>query len=153
MYISRKIERNYPVRWDEIFHVEGFHKKDWMKIEREYDRMAEFAASIAAGFVVLHIPQKGPWMEKHRYPAARLSAWAAKRNVRVLDLLPVLERASARQRLYYEKDGHCTPAGEYGHCRGAIQILNRAEIHPLDAELPVEIQIVSESVSGHAFPR
>jgi hypothetical protein len=26
-------------------------------------------------------------------------------------MLPAMERASALNRLYYEKDGHCTPAG------------------------------------------
>ena len=129
-YVSWRIERKYPRRWDDLFEAGGFHERDWVRIEGEYDRMAAFAASIAAGFVVLHIPQKGPWLEKHRYPATRLSAWAANRNVGFVDVLPALERASARQRLYYEKDGHCTPAGQAVIARELFRYLTEQKFIP-----------------------
>ena len=73
--------------------------------------MMTIADSIGARLVIFHIPQKGPWTEKSRYPGARLSAWAAKRDVGFVDLLPAMERASARERLYYDTDGRCTPGG------------------------------------------
>jgi lysophospholipase L1-like esterase len=111
-YVSWQIERKYRPRANELFQDGGFHERDWVQVEREYDQMVEIAASIGARFVILHIPQKGPWTEKERYPAVRLSSWAATRNVGFVDLLPAMERASSRQRLYYETDGHCTPAGQ-----------------------------------------
>lgn len=73
--------------------------------------MLAITDSIGARLVVFHIPQKGPWTGKSRYPATRLCVWAAKRDVDFTDLLPAMERTSARERLYYEKDGHCTAAG------------------------------------------
>ena len=90
----------------------GFHEKDWAAMEQEYDKMVSVADSIGARLVLVHIPQKGPWTEDSRYPAARFSAWAGKRGVEFVDILPAMEhRAAAGERLYYPKDGHCTPAG------------------------------------------
>jgi len=110
-YVDWRIQRNYWPPEDELFRTGGFHERDWAKIESEYDKMLAMTDSIGARLVVFHIPQKGPWTGKSRYPATRLSAWAAKRDVDFTDLLPAMERASARERLYYEKDGHCTAAG------------------------------------------
>ena len=110
-YVDWRIGRNYWPQEDVLFQSGGFHERDWVKIENEYDRMAAISDSIGAKLVIIHIPQKGPWTEKSRYPATRLSGWAAKRDVDFTDLLPAMERASARERLYYERDGHCTPVG------------------------------------------
>lgn len=110
-YVSWQIEKKYRPRRNELFQDGGFHETDWIKVEHEYVKMAAIAASTGARLVIFHIPQKGPWAQKHGYPALRLSAWAAKRNVSFADTLPAMERTSAQQRLYYEKDGHCTSAG------------------------------------------
>lgn len=110
-YVEWQIQRKYPSREGELFRSGGFHEGDWVKLESEYDRMAESARSIGARLAIVHIPQKGPWMEESRYPATRLSAWAARRDVDFTDLLPAMARMSTRKRLYYEKDGHCTSAG------------------------------------------
>ena len=110
-YVAWKIAKKYQPRSDEIFQAEGFHETDWALVEQEYGKMAAIANSVHARFVIFHIPQKGPWSEKHRYPGARLSAWATTRSATFADMLPAMERASALNRLYYEKDGHCTPAG------------------------------------------
>jgi lysophospholipase L1-like esterase len=109
-YISWRMDTNSRIRNDEIYRSEGLYEKDWLKVEREYERMAAIADSMGARLVIVHIPQRGPWSEKHRYPAARLAAWAARRNVGFVDLLPALAAAGSQQRLYYEKDGHATPA-------------------------------------------
>jgi hypothetical protein len=110
-YVAWQISKKYRPRFNEVFQDGGFHEKDWVQVEREYDRMAAITASIGARLVIVHIPQKGPWIENHRYPSIRLSAWAATRNVGFVDILPAMERASAEQPLYYEKDGHCTSVG------------------------------------------
>ena len=62
--------------------------------------------------VIVHIPQKGPWEERHHYPAKRLGAWAAANGAGFVDALPALTSGGAES-LYYPKDGHATPAG-YG---------------------------------------
>jgi hypothetical protein len=110
-YATWQVGRRYRPRSDEIYQDGGFHEPDWKQIEHEYDKMAAISASIGSELVVVHIPQRGPWTNKHRYPASRLSAWVEQRNAGFIDLLPAMERASADARLYYEKDGHCTPAG------------------------------------------
>jgi hypothetical protein len=128
--VSWLVERKYRPRENKLFHGGGFHEKDWVKVEREYDKMAAVAASIGARFVILHIPQKGPWTEKHRYPAVRLSAWVATRDVGFADLLPAMERTSAQQRLYYERDGHCTPAGHAVIAQGLYRHLTDHNLIP-----------------------
>jgi hypothetical protein len=73
--------------------------------------MATVAAAIGANLTIVHIPQKGPWTARSRYPAARLGAWTASHGVGFVDVLPAIERGTVRERLYYDKDGHCTAAG------------------------------------------
>ena len=110
-YVGWRIARKYQPQTDEIFQPGGFHERDWIEIENEYARMASLVSSVGAKFVIFHIPQKGPWTERHHYPGVRLSSWAKKNNVGFFDMLPSMEHASAAERLYYERDGHCTPAG------------------------------------------
>jgi hypothetical protein len=110
-YVSWRMDGKFQPQTSQIYQAGGFHEKDWVKVEQEYDKMAALAASIGARLFVFHIPQRGPWTEKHRYPAARLSEWAKTRNVGFADLLPPMARGSASERLYYEQDGHCTTAG------------------------------------------
>lgn len=110
-YVRWRRAQKYQPQPEAIFRAAGFHENDWRRVEHEYGRMAAFAESIAARLVISHIPQKGPWTEKHRYPAARLSSWARNRNISFVDTLPAMERASLSERLYYDKDGHCTAAG------------------------------------------
>ena len=110
-YVDWRVARAYWPRDDEMFQSNGFHEKDWQKIESEYERMTATAASASARIVIFQIPQRGPWTVKSRYPGVRFSAWAAKHGVDFLDVLPAMERGAARERLYYEQDGHCTAAG------------------------------------------
>ena len=102
------------VRWRELHQSNGFHEKDWRAIERELEQMVALARRVNARVVVVSIPERGPWTEKHRYPAERLGAWASRHGAELIDVLPAMIDASGRHPsspLYYEKDGHCTPAG------------------------------------------
>jgi lysophospholipase L1-like esterase len=107
IYIDRKGQPHY---WD-MFKDGSFHEKDWVKMETEYAKMAALTDSMGAKLVLMHIPQRGPWTEENRYLPRRFSAWAAKRGVYFLDVLPAMEHSAAPASLYYPKDGHCTPAG------------------------------------------
>lgn len=110
-YVDWQIQKRYPVRWSEISRDGGFHEKDWVRVEHEYERMLAIARSIGARLLIFHLPQRGPWDSASRYPATRLSAWAARREAHFLDVLPAMERRPTGERLYYERDGHCTAAG------------------------------------------
>ena len=110
-YVDRRIAEKYPFRTDDVFRPGGFHEGDWIAIENEYARMKSIASSMGARFMILHIPQKGPWTEREHYPGVRLSSWAKANKVGFVDVLPSMENASPGERLYYAKDGHCTPAG------------------------------------------
>jgi lysophospholipase L1-like esterase len=81
--------------------------------------MAAIVREIDARLLLVHIPQKGPWREMHRYPAERLGGWAEKNGVGLVDVLPAMAEASGGKPLYYELDGHCTPEG-YGVVAQAI---------------------------------
>lgn len=98
-------------RWNEVFVSGGYHENEWIRVEQELEKMARIAGSRGARLTVMTIPQRGPWTEASRYPAARISLWARKHGVSFVDVLPAMERIPDRPRLYYPKDGHCTPAG------------------------------------------
>jgi lysophospholipase L1-like esterase len=110
-YASWRIGKKYRADWLAVNKENGFHEADWVKVENEYQKMLFIAKRIGAQMLILHIPQKGPWTESHNYPSRRLEKWARENAVAFLDLLPAMKRASAVQRLYYARDGHCTPEG------------------------------------------
>jgi lysophospholipase L1-like esterase len=110
-YVAWRTSKKFTPRMDEVYRANGFHEADWQKIEREYDRMADLAASINAKLVVINIPQIGPWTPERKYPGERLAAWARRRGAGFVDTLPAFERHPDPQSLYYPIDKHCTPAG------------------------------------------
>ena len=61
----------------------------------------------------------------HEYPEQRLGEWAASRNVEVISALPDMREAMRDESLYWEKDGHCTPAG--------YRVLSEVLVRELDA--------------------
>jgi hypothetical protein len=97
--------------WDDIYKPDWFFEKDWKTVESEYQKIVGIADAIKAHVVLMHIPQQGPWDEKHSYPALRLGEWSARNGVTFVDTLPAMKEASKVNRLYYEVDGHCRPAG------------------------------------------
>jgi hypothetical protein len=105
-------ERTHPVHGQDIYRDGGFHEPDWRKVESEFERMQELARQNGADFVIVSIPQHGPWPAERDYPDQRLARWSAGHGVVFIPTLPAL-RAASTQQLYWPKDGHCTPAG-YG---------------------------------------
>ena len=61
--------------------------------------------------LIVHIPGKGPWGDKHSYPSERLSGWAKANKVGFVDVLPAMIVESSKEDLYYHIDGHAKPAG------------------------------------------
>jgi hypothetical protein len=110
-YLDYKLNQTYQLRWHDIYKENGFHEKDWQKVEYEYTRMISIARHHNADIVFIHIPQKGPWTEEHFYPPKRLSQWCTKNGIGFVDTLPAIIEYSKEFPLYYEKDGHCRPEG------------------------------------------
>jgi hypothetical protein len=111
-YIRRRSAARHPVRSEEFFRQDGFHEKDWRRIEGEFTRMRSLAAQAGArGFVVLCIPHRGPWADNAGYPARRLGTWAGGNDALVVDALPRFRAVDGHQRLFWDRDPHCTPAG------------------------------------------
>jgi lysophospholipase L1-like esterase len=106
----RRLGEN-PPRWREIFKEDGLHERDWRKVENEFRKMISICRERGSRIVFIHIPQKGPWKAMHAYPAKRLAAFANENGAGFIDVLPAMRRAAESEQLYYEKDGHCTPAG------------------------------------------
>jgi hypothetical protein len=108
---ARTLGSQAAPHWNELYKPNGYHEKDWLSMEQEYGRMADLANSIGAKLVLVHIPQKGPWTVESTYLPNRLGAWAATRGVLFVDVLPAMQQNEDPARLYYPKDGHCTPDG------------------------------------------
>jgi len=110
-YISYKNSKKYQPEWGDINKSNGFHEKEWVKIENEFRKIISIARKIDSRVIFVHIPQKGPWNDSHYYPSKRLSKLTKNNNAEFLDILPAMIKASKHKSLYYENDGHCTPAG------------------------------------------
>ena len=106
-----RMSQIYDPKWEEVFVADGYHEDDWISIENEYSEIVEIASSIGANVIIVHIPGKGPWNEKHHYPANRLSSWAKANNVGFVDVLPAMIVESSKQDLYYRIDGHANSSG------------------------------------------
>jgi len=112
-YTDYRSAKRYQPHDEDVFRENGFHEKDWRKVESEFAKMAAIAMRLHSRLVLVYIPQQGPWGEEQDYPGRRLSAWASRNGVGAVDVLPGMMRAASatRQPLYYKNDGHCTPAG------------------------------------------
>lgn len=111
-YVSNAIKNKYPIYWDDIYKPNGYHEKDWRKLELEYKKMIELASQINAKIGFIYIPQKGPWDDAHSYPSRRLYKYSKDNGVTFIDNLPAIKNASIKgEELYYDKDGHCNSEG------------------------------------------
>ena len=130
-YIQHTSAARNPVRWDEIFRDDGFHEPEWRRIEAELTRMRELVAQAGEkSFVVLCIPQRGPWPQSAEYPARRLRRWTARNEAVVVDALPLFRAAGGQQRLFWEGDPHCTPAGYRLVAEALVDGLESASLVP-----------------------
>ncbi len=111
-WVAHRIATKYPVFWDDLYVANGRHEKAWQKVEEEYRRMADLAGSRGARLVIVQIPENSPWDKPGiKYPATRLSAWAAANGAFFIDTMPVLAAASTSEKLYWDRDPHCNAAG------------------------------------------
>ena len=101
-----------PVHREEIYRADGFHEKDWRRIEEEFGRMRDAANRSGAKLAIVYIPMLEAWAPQHAYPSERVATWSARNGVSFIDTLAPLRTASlAGESVYYLKDGHCTPQG------------------------------------------
>jgi lysophospholipase L1-like esterase len=110
-YITYRNIKNRQYRFSEIYKPNGFHEKDWRKLEDEYKKMIKIANQANIPIVFIHIPQIGPWDDSSSYPARRLSDFCSKQGVIFIDVLPAMKEAAKQDVLYWEIDGHCNGAG------------------------------------------
>ena len=112
-YIANIKKRNLRATvWQDIYRSDGYHERDWRKIESEYEIMIQSARKINAQIVFIHIPQNISFMRQTAdYPASRLASWAIKNDTKFIDTLPLLRSVSENKQLYWEKDGHCNSNG------------------------------------------
>lgn len=106
-YKSFRTKINRP-RFPEIYKVNGYHEKDWRKVESEYRKMIEISARANAKIAFIHIPQA---IGDDSYPALRLSSFCSEQNVTFIDVLPAMQKASQYETLYWPRDGHCNSSG------------------------------------------
>lgn len=98
-------------RWDQVFADDGPYESGWRAVERELGRMQDRARQQGAAFVVVAVPQKPPWRDLHAYAETRLGRWSAAHGAVFVPTLEALRAASTSRVLYWDRDGHCTPAG------------------------------------------
>ena len=110
-WLTARIANERPVRPGEVYREGGFHEEAWREVERQYDRMAETARAQGAGFVLVYLPQQGPWDEAAEYPPARLAAWASRSGVLLVNALPAMQASAQPERLHWPRDRHPTAAG------------------------------------------
>lgn len=110
-YADVNWKRDMAIDYDAIYFPNGKHEEDWRKVEAEYTKMHGLCLAARCELVVFHIPQRGPWLPHHAYPAQRLQALARKQGFGFVDALPALAAEPNLAGLYYPEDRHCTPAG------------------------------------------
>jgi lysophospholipase L1-like esterase len=123
-------ERERPVHWADVYKDGGFHERDWRAVESELERMQELTRQHDAHFVVVSIPQHGPWNDERTYPERRLARWSAAHGAVLVPTLAAVRAASAQQVLYWQKDGHCNRAGYTVIAQAIVAELVRQELVP-----------------------
>jgi hypothetical protein len=98
-------------RWGEVYVEDGFHEKDWLQVEAEYEKMLETARGIGAQMVIINIPDKSFRRKAASYPGDRLTRWGERHGVQVIDVLPAMRATPAGTKLFWKYDMHCAPAG------------------------------------------
>lgn len=130
-YVESRLQRRTPIHREEIYRANGFHEKDWRRIEDELGRIKDVANRAGAKLAIIYIPMLEEWAPQHAYPSERLATWSARNSVSYIDTLPPLRAASlAGTPVYYVKDGHCTPQGYAIIARTIAAELSRLKLVP-----------------------
>jgi len=115
-YVQRRLQAGTrgdgkTMRWPEVFRPNGFHEPDWQAVEAQLEKMIDIARSIGAAIVLVHIPANDFRRSNATYAGERLTAFGRRHGVPVVDTLPALRAAATVERVYWERDIHCTAAG------------------------------------------
>jgi lysophospholipase L1-like esterase len=129
-WLTARIQDERPIHPEQVFRADGFHEEAWREVEREYDVMLALCRAHGVGFVLLHLPQQGPWDERAAYPPARLAAWAERAGVTFVDALPAMRASPQPERLHWPLDRHPTAAGQAVVARVLYEALSAAGLVP-----------------------
>ena len=130
-YVASLLQRRTPIHAEEIYRADGFHEKDWRRVDDVFGRMRDAANRAGAKLALIYIPMLEAWAPRHAYPSERLATWSAHHGVAFIDTLPPLRAASlAGAPVYYVKDGHCTPEGYAIIARTVAAELSRLKLVP-----------------------
>ncbi|MBN2121064.1 MAG: SGNH/GDSL hydrolase family protein [Candidatus Omnitrophica bacterium] len=131
LYLDHKFnpdsEDKSEPRWDDVFEDGGYHEKDWLKVENEYQRMISVAKKARAQIAFIYIPSE---TQEKEYARRRLRAWGQKQGVLVIDTLPALRNAEKDEKVYWEQDIHCTQEGYRVIAETVFRNLNSAGLLP-----------------------
>lgn len=98
--------------WADKYRKDGLCSPAWIKIESEFLKMKEIVARTGAKMGIVYIPMNSKWDDKIRYPQQRIKEWAEKNSVLFIPTIDEFKLLSQRsEKLFWDKDGHCTPAG------------------------------------------
>lgn len=103
------------------------HEKDWLQIESEYGKILKIARRNNAKLAIVYFPLKP---DEISYPLERLMNWGRKHNVLVIDPIFALIEAAKGEKVYWEKDVHCTEAGYRVIAETVYSKLIEAQIAP-----------------------
>lgn len=106
------ISSNFTEHWSEIYQANGFHEKNWVKVEDELSKIRELCRQSNAVMVVVEIPENSfpTGSGSKNYSGNRLAAWCKKHDAFFVDVLPRFMNTGNMAGLYW-KDGHCNAAG------------------------------------------
>jgi lysophospholipase L1-like esterase len=108
-YLSWKYQKSFRIDWPEIYKAAGYYENSWEKIESEFDQMVRLARQDHCKIVFFYLPDD--LSQDHSRINQRLLKWSNHEIVPFVDLTPAMRAAALHERLYWPKDGHCTPAG------------------------------------------
>jgi hypothetical protein len=99
----------------------------WDAIEQEFAAMQRLMTARGGRMAVCHIPlPDDPPIDL----AGELQTRCARHGIPVIDTTPFLKRAAAQDALYWEMDGHCTPAAHAAIADALREGLRHAELVP-----------------------
>jgi len=113
-YISYKLKKEKPAKWEEIYKENGFHEKDWRKVEQEFQKIIEIGKSIGSPVVIVNIPEFPSFLKDvdFSYTGKRLERFSKENGYLYIDTYPqIIKEIKKGKMLFWKKDGHCTPYG------------------------------------------
>lgn len=118
--ISKLMDSINTPKTYEIFIANGSYENAWLNFERDLKDISDFAISKDVELLILAIPQAltlswlqkkaSPWEKEQDYFFKRVSKFCKNHDIKFLSAKEGLTIAKEKKiRLYYPKDGHCTP--------------------------------------------